>query len=202
LLFIGTDSYNAGYQAGLSMGKLLGNRARIGISLIPGLEAIEGRIAGFQAALKKVAPQAQIVAQVNDEGDLQKAEVVNTAMLQAHPEINGIFCAHGNPATGAYKATVNVGRSTGENKVLIIGWEIGKPILEMVEKGELIGAIEQNPYCEGVMSFWCLYSAAHPTKVKNYNHPGFGNVPTANIDTGVKILLKGDPMIKDLMKMK
>ncbi|MEO8410526.1 MAG: substrate-binding domain-containing protein [Propionivibrio sp.] len=198
LLFVGTNHFNAGYQAGLKMGELLGEKGRIGISMIPGLDSINGRIAGFEAGLKKAAPGAKVVATVNDEGDLQKAETVNTAMLQANPEINGIFCGHGNPATGAAAAARNVGRDQGDNKVSVMGFAIDVPILQMVERGELVGTVAQNPYLMGVMSFHMLYAAAHKTQFDNMNRPGFGNVPTADLDTGVAILLKGDPALKTL----
>ena len=199
LLFVGTNNYNAGYQAGLAVAKLLGNKARVGISRIPGLDSINHRVAGFTDALKKEAPDAQIVTEVNDEGDLQKAEPVNTAMLQAHPEINVIFCGHGNPATGALAATRNVGRDTGDNKVQVVAWSIDVPILQGVEKGEFGMTVAQNPYMMGVQSFWQLWSAAHPTQFDNMNNPGFGQAPTSDLDTGVKILVKGDPAIKALM---
>ena len=199
LLFIGTDHFNAGYQAGLKIGELLGDKARVGISLFAGNEAVAGRIKGLEAGLAKSAPGAKIVAKVNDEGDLQKAETVNTAMLQANPEINAIFCAHGNPATGAAAAARNVGRDSGPDKVNVFGFAIDVPVLQMVERGELIGTVAQNPYLMGVMSFHMLYAAAHRTQFDNMAHPGFGNVPTANIDTGVRILYKGDPAIKVLI---
>ena len=199
LLFVGTDHYNAGYQAGIKMGELLGNDARIGISMIPGLDSITGRTNGFVDGLKKVAPEAKIVTKVNDEGDLQKAETVNTAMLQANPEINGIFCTHGNSATGAAAAARNVGRDSGANKVYVMGFAIDVPILQMVERDELVGTVAQNPYLEGVMCFYMLYSAAHKTQFNNMNDPRFGNIPTSNIDTGVTILFKNDPAIKSLM---
>lgn len=199
LLFVGTNNYNAGYQAGLSVAKLLGNKARVGISRIPGLDSINHRVAGFTDALKKEAPEAKIITEVNDEGDLQKAEPVNTAMLQANPEINVIFCGHGNPATGALAATRNVGRDKGGNKVQVVAWSIDVPILQGVEKGEYGMTVAQNPYMMGVQSFWQLWSAAHPTQFDNMNTPGFGQVPTSDLDTGVKILVKGDPAIKALM---
>jgi len=199
LLFVGTNHFNAGYAAGLVMGKLLGDKGRIGISLIPGLDSITGRVNGFKAGMAKVAPGATVVATVNDEGDLQKAETVNTAMLQANPEINGIFCGHGNPATGAAAAARNVGRDKGDNKVLVMGFAIDVPILQMVERDELVGTVAQNPYLEGVMCFHMLWAAAHKTQFDSMTRPGFGNVPTADLDTGVAILLKGSPAIKALM---
>jgi ribose transport system substrate-binding protein len=200
LLFVGTNNYNAGYQAGLAVAKLLGDKARVGISRIPGLDSINHRVAGFTDALKKAAPGAQIVTEVNDEGDLQKAEPVNTAMLQAHPEINVIFCGHGNPATGALAATRNVGRDAeGPNKVYVVAWAIDVPILQGVDKGDFGMTVAQNPYMMGVQSFLQLWSAAHPTQFDSMTNPGLGQVPTSDLDTGVKILVKGDPAIKSLM---
>ena len=67
-----------------------------------------------------MAPGAQIVTEVNDEGDLQKAEPVNTAMLQAHPEINVIFCGHGNPATGALTKKTDLQPRTGVSVCIAI----------------------------------------------------------------------------------
>ena len=130
---MGTNNYNAEYQARAAVAKLFGDKARVGISRIPGLDSINHRVAGFTDALKKLAPGAKIITEVNDEGDLQKAEPVNTAMLQAHPEINVIFCGHGNPATGALAATRNVGRDKGDDKVNVVAWAIDVPILQGVE---------------------------------------------------------------------
>ncbi len=199
LLFVGTNNYNAGYQAGVAVAKLLGDKARVGISRIPGLDSINHRVAGFTDALKKLAPGAQVVTEVNDEGDLQKAEPVNTAMLQAHPEINVIFCGHGNPATGALAATRNVGKDKGDNKVYVVAWAIDVPILQGVENGDYGMTVAQNPYMMGVQSFWQLWSASHPTQFDSMTNPGLGQVPTSDLDTGVKILVKGDPAIKSLM---
>ncbi|MDR3372443.1 MAG: substrate-binding domain-containing protein [Ancalomicrobiaceae bacterium] len=200
LLFVGTNNYNAGVAAGTAVAKLLGDKARIGISRIPGLDSINHRVAGFTDALKKLAPGAQIITEVNDEGDLQKAEPVNTAMLQAHPEINVIFCGHGNPATGALAATRNVGRDKeGPTKVYVVAWAIDVPILQGVEKGDYGMTVAQNPYMMGVQSFLELWSASHPTQFDSMTNPGFGHVPTADLDTGVKMLVKGDPAIKALM---
>ncbi len=199
LLFVGTNNYNAGYQAGAAVAKLLGDKARVGISRIPGLDSINHRVAGFTDALKKLAPGAQIITEVNDEGDLQKAEPVNTAMLQAHPEINVIFCGHGNPATGALAATRNVGRDKGDDKVNVVAWAIDVPILQGVEAGDYGMTVAQNPYMMGVQSFLELWSAAHPTQFDSMTNPGFGQVPTSDLDTGVKILTKGDPAVKALM---
>ncbi|NTJ65908.1 sugar ABC transporter substrate-binding protein [Agrobacterium rhizogenes] len=198
LLFVGTNNYNAGFAAGKAVGEKLGDKARVGVSLIPGLDSITHRLEGFKAGLASVAPGAKVVTTVNDEGDLQKAETVNTAMLQANPDVNVIFCAHGNPGTGALAATRNVGRDQGDNKVNVLAWSIDVPILQGVEDDEYFGTVAQNPYMMGVQAFWQLWSAAHKTQFDSMTNPGFGQVPTADLDTGVKILTKGDTAIQAL----
>lgn len=198
LLFVGTDNYKASFDVGVQIGKKYGDKARVGISLFPGNDAINQRIAGFKAGLASVAKGGQVVEEVNDEGDLQKAEVVITAMLQSHPEINTIFLAHGNPSTGAYNATRNVGRDQGDDHISIISWSLETAILQGLDDNEFAAIVAQNPYMMGVQSFFQLYAAAHPTQFDSWNHPGFGNIPkTLNVD--VKILTPGDPAIQALM---
>lgn len=199
LLFVGTNNYNAGFAAGAAIARTYGDEARVGVSLIPGLDSINHRLQGFKDGMASVAPGAIVVTEVNDEGDLQKAEAVNTAMLQANPEINVIFCAHGNPATGALAATRNVGRDAGDNKVGVLAWSIDAPILLGVEDGEYAATVAQNPYMMGVQSFWALWSAAHPTQFDSLSNPGMGHVPTADLDTGVAILQQGNPAIQSLL---
>ena len=195
LLYVGTDAYTSGYVAGKAVGETLGDDARVGISLIPGLEAIEGRIQGFTDGMQEVAPGAQIVAEVNDEGDLIKAEEVITAMLQAHPEVNVIFCAHGNPVTGAVASVKNVGR----DDVHVIGWAIGIASLELLKSGDIDMLIAQRPYLEGIMCFYALYSAAHPTQYASIYDDVFGCIPSDDINTGAYILFADDPEVDALM---
>ena len=81
----------------------------------------------------------------------------------------------------------------GPNKVYVVAWAIDVPILQGVEKGDFGMTVAQNPYMMGVQSMLELWSAAHPTQFDSMTNPGFGQVPTSDLDTGVKILVKGDP---------
>lgn len=188
LCFVGTNNYQAGYEAGKAMGEWLGDAGRIGICTFPGPDHLKKRQDGFEAGLKAVAPGAKIVAVVNDEGDVAKAETQITAMLQANKEINGIFGAHGNPGPGAAAAVRSLGL---QGKVSIMAFDFGMPVIELIEKGEIRGTVGQNPYLMGYMSMLLAYAAHHPTEVPSM-FKDFGHVPTAGIDTGVKILGKDD----------
>lgn len=183
--FVGTNQYNAGYAAGKAMAEWLKGQGQVGISTFPGPDHLAKRVQGFKDALAEYGPKIKIVATVNDEGDVAKAETVITAMLQANPNINGIFAAHGNPSAAAAVAVRNLGM---QGKVNILGFDFGMPVIELIEKGEIRGTVGQDPYLMGFMGMMELYSARHKTSVASQN-PNFGHVAPI-IDTGVTILGK------------
>jgi len=187
LAFVGTNNYNAGWAAGKAMAQWLGGTGQVGVSTFPGPDHLKKRLNGFTAALAQFGPGIKVVATVNDEGDVAKAETQITAMLQANPGITGIFCAHGNPGPGAAAAVRNLGL---KGKVQILAFDFGTPVIELIESGEIKGTVGQNPYLMGYLSMLLAYSARHPNDVPS-GRPGFGHVPET-IDTGVTILYKAD----------
>jgi ribose transport system substrate-binding protein len=187
LSFCGTENYAAGYEAGKAVAEWLGDDARVGISTFPGPDHLVRRIAGFTDALAETATGAQIVQTVNDEGKVDVAETAITAMLQANPEINAIFAAHGNPGPGAAAAVRNLGR---EGQVQIMGFDFGLPVIELIEAGEIRATVGQNPYLMGYVAMMVAYGARVETDVPSYR-AGFGPYPKG-IDTGVNILYAED----------
>lgn len=186
LAFVGTNNYNAGYAAGKAMAEWLDGQGHIGISTFPGPSHLAERVEGFQTALADFGPAIK-TSIVNDEGDVVKAETQLTALLQANPDINGIFGAHGNPGPGAAAAVRTLGL---EGKVDIMAFDFGMPVIELIEKGEIRGTVGQNPYLMGYMAMILAYSANHPTDVASATAP-FGHVPSI-VDTGVAILGKAE----------
>jgi len=186
LCFVGTDNYQAGYAAGKAMVEWLNGDGEVGISTFPGPEHLVQRINGFKAALE--GSNVTVVATGNDEGEVAKAESAITAMLQAHPEIDAVFCAHGNPGPGAVAAVKNVGR---EGQIQIMGFDFGMPVVEGIEKGEIRATVGQNPYLMGYLGMMMLWSANQEARVAGSNPP-FGYYAPTGINTGVNILYKDD----------
>ena len=183
LAFAGTNNYAAGFEAGKAMAEWIGT-GHVGVSTFPGPDHLKKRVDGFKDALEKYGKGIE-VSIVNDEGDVVKAETQLTALLQANPDINGIFAAHGNPGPGAASAVRSLGM---DGKVAIMGFDFGMPVIELIESGEIKGTVGQNPYLMGYMAMIMAYSANHPTDVPS-THKGFGHTPS-NVDTGVAILDK------------
>jgi ribose transport system substrate-binding protein len=183
LSFVGTNNYNAGCEAGKAVAEWHGDNAVVGISTFPGPDHLARRVEGFEDCLLAAAPGATIAQIVNDEGRVDRAEAAITAMLQANPNINVIFAAHGNPGPGAAAAVRSLGR---QGQVDIMAFDFGLPVLELIQSGEIRATVGQNPYLMGYLSMLLAYSASHPTEVVSYRE-GFGPFPLG-IDTGVAIL--------------
>ena len=70
---------------------------------VPGVTTAEERIAGFEERMAEIAPDVEIVEQLSSgTRDTHRATTEN--MLQAHPDITGIFCFMGDNSLGAYTA--------------------------------------------------------------------------------------------------
>lgn len=180
LCFAGTNNYEAGKVAGKSMVEWLNGEGEVGISTFPGPNHLVERIRGFKDGL--AGSKVKVVATCNDEGKVAAAESAITAMLQAHPEIDAVFAAHGNPGPGAVAAVKNVGK---EGKIQIMGFDFGMPVVEGVDKGQIRGTVGQNPYLMGYVGMMMAWAANQKTRVDGMHVP-------PSINTGVRILTKED----------
>jgi ribose transport system substrate-binding protein len=104
--------YTAGYEVGKTAAQWLqknfGGEGQVGLLVIINAPAIALRSKGFEAALKKYAPKAQIVdkvpAQTNSDG-------VSAAgnMLSAFPKLRVLLSAGDDPGIGAYSVITQRG---------------------------------------------------------------------------------------------
>ena len=85
------------------MNKTLGGKAKVGLLTHEIQKTGRDRIHGAVAAIKKVAPKVQVVAR--HEGVLAaECYTVTQSMLQAHPDLNVIFCIADDGCLGAERA--------------------------------------------------------------------------------------------------
>jgi ribose transport system substrate-binding protein len=132
---IATDNYAGGLMAGQLMCKVLGGKGKVGIIDYPTVQSVIDRVTGFKKALG-ACPGVQVVAV---QPGITRAEAMTTAqnMLQAHPDLDGIFGFGDDAALAAAVA----GKSAG-NHVKVIGFD-GMP--------EARAAVDKNPNFVGVV---------------------------------------------------
>lgn len=143
--FIGTQNYEAGKEAGAWLAKQLGKNAKVAI--LKGLEGnptMDDRANGAKDAL--VAAGDQIVALQPADSDRGKAFTVMQNILQAHPDVQGVFAANDDEALGASRALQQASK-----KIPILGMDGTEDGLNAIISGTLTGTIAQDPYNMGYL---------------------------------------------------
>ncbi|MFV0334493.1 MAG: substrate-binding domain-containing protein [Tropicimonas sp.] len=138
---VGTDNYTGGIKAGELMAEVLGGAGKVAIIDYPTVQSVVARIDGFRKALE-AHPDIEIVAQ---QTGITRAEALAVAqnMLQANPDITGIF-GFGDDA--ALAAVVAVKAAGLESQVKVIGFDGMEEARNAVDTNPvMIGVIQQFP---------------------------------------------------------
>ena len=170
--FVGTDNYSFGCVAADIAAELTGGSGQAAVLYVPGNVDLEKRLNGFKDTCAEKYPDLEVVAELNHEGEVVKAETVTMSVLQQNPDIDVIFVCEGLGATGAASAvrSMNMGDS-----VKIIASDFNTSTNELMTNGEVAATIVDDPYFIGWNAFLQVWSAAHPTS-RPSNHAPFGYV--------------------------
>jgi len=107
--FCGSKNYDAGVMAGDALAKALGEKGEVaildGIPVVPILQRVEG----FKASMEKY-PNMKIVDIQNGKQERSIALDVTENMIQAHPNLKGIFSVNDGGSMGALAAIEGSGK--------------------------------------------------------------------------------------------
>jgi ribose transport system substrate-binding protein len=82
-----------------------------------------------------------MVAQQSAEFDRNKAMEVLESILQAHPDIDAVFCGNDAMASGAYQALA----SAGKTNVRVFGFDGAEDVIEAIRSGKIAATGMQFP---------------------------------------------------------
>lgn len=139
--YIGTDNFAGGQRAAELMGEELGGSGQVAIIDYPTVQSVVARIDGFKDGLEAY-PNIEIVAQ---QTGITRAEALAATqnMLQANPEIDGIF-GFGDDA--ALAASVAVQAAGLQEQVKVIGFDGMQEARDAVDSNPvMVGVIQQYP---------------------------------------------------------
>lgn len=139
--YIGTDNYAGGVKAGELMAKELGDKGKVAIIDYPTVQSVVNRIDGFKKAIG-AHKDIEIVAQ---QTGITRAEALAAAqnMLQANPDIQGIFGFGDDAALAAAVAVKSAGL---ESQVKVIGFDGMEEARKAVDTNPvMVGVIQQFP---------------------------------------------------------
>lgn len=138
---VASDNVAGGRQAAKALADRLGGKG--GIIVLQGqagTSASRERGQGFAEGLKKY-PGLKVLAEQPADFDRTKGLDVMTNLLQAHPEVRGVFAENDEMALGAVKA---LGSKAGKS-VPVIGFDGTPDGFKAVKAGTLYASVAQQP---------------------------------------------------------
>lgn len=145
--FIASDSVQAGKMAADEIIKALNGKGKVvELQGIIGTSAERDREQGFDQEIA-TAKGIQVVAKQTANFDRSKALNVMQNILQANPDIKGVFAQNDEMALGALKAI----QQSNKSGIAIVGIDGEKEAVDDVQQGLFYADIAQQPTQEGVL---------------------------------------------------
>ncbi len=145
---IASDNVAGGRLAAELIIEAIGPRGKIVILSHPEVTSVSDRVKGFRERLSR-EPDITILAELSAEGMRDKAAKVMEDLLQAHPDLNGVFAINDDSALGALAAIEAAGRL---DNVSIVGYDGTMEAREKIRSGAIYGDVIQHPKQIGALT--------------------------------------------------
>jgi ribose transport system substrate-binding protein len=137
-----SDNYSGCVEIGIEFVKSLNEKGKyVEIIGLVGDNNTWARSGGFHSVVDKF-PNLKMVAQQSGDFDRNKAMEVLETIMQAHPDIDAVFCGNDAMALGAYQALLAAGKA---DKVKIFGFDGADEVVEKIAEGKIIATGMQYP---------------------------------------------------------
>ena len=173
LSYIGSDNTQGGYIACSTLAEKLGEGAKIYIQNVrPGISTTDQREQGCVNAAEDFG--LEIVGIDYNENDVSTAQAQTQAVLEANPDIVGVYGTNTFSAQGAGAAVQNAGLG---GAVEVVAFDASEFAIELLRDGTVTLVIAQKPGDMGYMAV--AMAAAHAD--------GYASIP-ARIPTGYAVM--------------
>ncbi len=140
--FIGSDNFLGGVLAAQYLAKELNGIGEVAIiEGTSGQESVDNRKKGFLEEIKKFIG-IKVVAGQTAFGDRSLGFNAAQNIIQAHPNLKGIFAANDPMALGAFEAIRSLNK---QDQIKVVGFDARPDALESIKKGDLKGSVAQFP---------------------------------------------------------
>lgn len=167
---VSTNNVGAGALAAEKLVDLIGDKGEIAV-LGHSQTATTGvdRRDGFLDWLKENAPGIKVVDIQYNASDQAVAQQQATAMMQAHPDLKAFFATNVDGAVAAGQAVKGADK-VGD--VVVMGFDSGKPQMDMIREGVIQRAVAQNPYAIGYEAVQMAAKAIQGEQVEKFVDSG------------------------------
>ncbi|UJP09979.1 ABC transporter substrate-binding protein [Microbacterium sp. KUDC0406] len=176
-----TDSKVAGALAAEHMAELIGGKGDVAIVAHSQINStgVERRD-GFVDKIKADYPDIKIVDIQYGDGDHLKSADITKSMLNAHPDLKGIYATNEGSAVGVANALSELGKTSKD--ITAIGFDSGAAQVDAIKSGVLAGAITQDPIGIGKTVVQAAYDLANGKSVEEFYDTGSYWYDSTNLD--------------------
>ncbi|WP_208592113.1 ABC transporter substrate-binding protein [Gracilibacillus suaedae] len=175
-----TNNYEAAALAADKMAELIGEEGKVAL-VVHDQVSVTGvqRRDGFVETIEEKYPDIEIVDTQYGGGDHLESTNLAKTMMQAHPDIAGIYGSNEGSAIGVVNAVRELGK---EGEVTVVGFDSGKQQIDAIKDGVMAGAITQNPEGIGYETVKAAVDALNGEEVPENIDTGFYWYDADNIE--------------------
>lgn len=175
-----TDNKAAAGEAAKHMCELIGGSGTVGVMVHDqtsqtGIDRRDGFLAGMAAD----CPSVKVLEPQYGKGDPNISADIASSIIEANPDLKGIFLANEGTAIGGIKATQEKGKA---GKLVLIGFDSGTDQINAIKDGTMAGAITQNPVGIGEQVVAAAVKTLHGETVPKVIDTGYYWYDKTNID--------------------
>lgn len=180
VVHVATDNYAASAYAADKMASLIGGKGEVAVICFNQTSSTAiARRDGFINRINKKYPNIRVVDVQYGDGDEYKSINVAKSLVQAHPNIKGIFGCSNACAVGIGTAIREMNKV---GKIVGIGYDSGKLQKDFVRNGVLAGSISQDPIGIGYKVVEAAIKVSNGEDVESFVDTGFKWYDKSNMD--------------------
>lgn len=175
-----TDNYGAAALAAEKMAELIGGSGKVAV-IVHDQTSVTGveRRDGFVETIEEKYPDIEIVDIQYGGGDHLESTDLTKAIIQAHPDLAGVYGANEGSAIGVVNAVREMGK---ESEIVVVGFDSGKQQIDAIKDGLMSGAITQNPVGIGYETVKAAVEALEGKELPEVIDTGFFWYDSNNLD--------------------
>ncbi len=188
LMFIGTDSYNAGLLGGQRLLQLLNGKGNVVIFTMPNQDNLKDRLHGYQSAFEG-HPGINISQIVDIKGDPTVAFDTAKKMVDSKAKVDAFVCLE---AIACPEVGEVVNRENMTGKVTIIAMDTDQRTSNWIQKGVIAATVAQKPFTMAYFGVRMLDEIHHHppgSLTADWAHNPNSPLP-AFVDTGTMLIDK------------
>ncbi len=174
-----TDNKAAAAEAAKHMAELLGGKGKVAM-VVHDQTSRSGidRRDGFVEWMEQNAPDIELLPVQYGAGDQAKSADITKSIIQANPDVAGIYGSNEGSAIGVVKGV----QESGAKGITIVGFDSGQAQIDAIENGVMAGAITQNPVGMGEELVKAAMAAINGEELPEKIDTGFFWYDKTNID--------------------